>query len=100
MPVPQNEFPSIMIPQQNNIMNEIVIKIAPFVFKQTVYIRNKTTGSVIEKRIPQKDLADFITSQDDLDTVHLFGNEKITHKIEQECLAKYNYLNCKFKFNE
>ena len=81
-------------------MKEIIIKIAPFVLKQTVYIKDKETGAVTEKHIPQKDLASFISLEDDLETVHLFGNKKFLQKLQQECIAKYNYLDCQFKFNE
>lgn len=81
-------------------MKELIIKIAPFVFKQCVYIRNIDTGEIEEVSIPQKELASFISLQENLKEVHIFGNEKFINKFQEDCLTKYNLKDCIFKINE
>jgi len=82
-------------------MKEMILKVAPFVFKQTVYIVDRETNEVQEEQIPQKDLANYISlHENEIDCVHLFGNEKFVRKIEQDCTCKYNVCKCNFKINE
>ena len=70
-------------------MKEAVIKFEPFVFKQTVFIRDNETGEIIQEQIPQKELASYLSLKEDICKVHFFGNEKFAGKIKTECLTKY-----------
>lgn len=70
-------------------MKEIIIKFEPFVFKQTVYVKDDETGNVSEEHIPQAELANFISLQQDLHKIHFFGNAKFAQKIKTECVTKY-----------
>ena len=70
-------------------MQEVVIKFEPFVFKQTVFIKNLESGNVSEEHIPQKDLANYLSLMQDIKQVHFFGNAKYAEKIKNECLTKY-----------
>ena len=70
-------------------MKEIIIKFEPFVFKQTVFIKNLETGQVTQDFVPQKDLAKYIASQDNVTKVHFFGNKKYADKVKIECLNKF-----------
>lgn len=82
-------------------MREMIIKIAPFVLKQTVYIVNRETNEVIEDKVPQKDLAKYFSAhQNDVDCIHLFGKEEFVKKIQEECITKYKIQNCDFKINK
>ena len=81
-------------------MKELIVKIAPFVLKQCVYIKDMNTGEIKEICIPQKELASFISLQEDLKEVHLFGNQKFIKKLQEDCICKYNVKNCIFKINE
>ena len=72
-------------------MKEVVIKIAPFVLKSTVFI--KENGEIRSVEIPQKEISSFLSLEPDVDVVHLFGNEKITNKIQEECMVKYSLKN-------
>ena len=49
--------------------------------------------------IPHSEVASFISLQTDLDTVHLFGNQKFAKKIQEDCLKKYNVKNVTFSIN-
>lgn len=71
-------------------MKDFVIKFEPFVFKQTVFIRNTETGEVSAESVPQKELASYISLAENLHTVHFFGNKSYAEKIKNECLTKYN----------
>lgn len=80
-------------------MKEVIIKFEPFVFKQTVFIKDEK-GEITQEHIPQKELGSFISLLNDVKTVHFFGNEKFADKIKTECINKYNfkesifYINC------
>ena len=83
-------------------MKEISIKLAPFVLKQTIFIRQvsqigEDTLTTID--IPQSQIASFISLQTDLTNVHLFGNQKLAKKIQENCLKKYNVKNVMFTIN-
>ena len=82
-------------------MKEMIIKLAPFVLKQTVYIIDKETKEVKEDKIPQKELSKYISlHENDIDHVHLFGNEDFIRKIQEECISKYKVCKCDFKINK
>ena len=80
-------------------MKEIVIKFEPFVFKQTVFIRDEN-GEIDQEQIPQKELASYLSLKEDICKVHFFGNEKFAEKLKIECVTKYKlqdslfYINC------
>lgn len=83
-------------------MKEISIKLAPFIFKQTIFIREVNeigSDTVTSIDIPHSEVASFISLQTDLDTVHLFGNQKFAKKIQEDCLKKYNVKNVTFSIN-
>lgn len=83
-------------------MKEISIKLAPFVLKQTVFIRDINeigSDTVTSIDVPHSEVANFISLQTDLDTVHLFGNQKFAKKIQEDCLKKYNVKNVTFSIN-
>ena len=71
-------------------MKEIVIKFEPFVFKQTIFLRDEETGKIEKESISQKELASYLSSKEDICKVHFFGNEKFAQKIKTECVTKYN----------
>lgn len=82
-------------------MKEMILKMAPFVLKQTVYIIDRETNEVIEDKVPQKELASYISlHENELDCVHLFGNEEFLRKVQEECSCKYNVCKCDFKINK
>ena len=59
-------------------MKELIIKFQPFVFKQTVFVKD---GSKLkEEQVPQKDLANYISLCEGVHTVHFFGNENPCHR--------------------
>lgn len=70
-------------------MKEAVIKFEPFVFKQTVFIKDRDTGEVKREQIPQNELASYLSLKEDICRVHFFGNEKFADKIKTECFTKY-----------
>ena len=70
-------------------MKEAVIKFEPFVFKQTVFIKDNDTGEVKREQIPQSELASYLSLKEDICRVHFFGNEKFADKIKTECFTKY-----------
>ena len=80
-------------------MKEIVIKFEPFVFKQTVFIRDEN-GGIDQEQIPQKELASYLSLKEDICKVHFFGNEKFAEKLKTECVTKYKlkyllfFINC------
>lgn len=80
-------------------MKEIVIKFEPFVFKQTVFIRDEN-GEIDQEQIPQKELASYLSLKEDICKVHFFGNAKFAEKLKTECVTKYKlqdslfYINC------
>ena len=78
-------------------MKELVIKIAPFVFKQTVFIKEDGEWRTVE--VPHKELTSFISLEPDVKTVHLFGNEKMVKKVQEECVTKYSLADIEFKIN-
>lgn len=77
-------------------MKELIIKFQPFVFKQTVFI--KDGRNLIEESVPQKDLASYISLCKDVDCVHFFGNAKFANKIKEECITKYRIKPNQVKF--
>ena len=77
-------------------MKELIIKFQPFVFKQTVFI--KDGRNLKEESVPQKDLASYISLCKDVDCVHFFGNEKFASKIKEECITKYQVKPNQVKF--
>lgn len=80
-------------------MKEVIIKFTPFVFKQTVFI--KDGEHLIEQKVPQKEVAKFIAFCKDINTVHFFGNEHYAKKVKEECILKYQMQpnQVKFVFN-
>ena len=80
-------------------MKEIVIKFEPFVFKQTVFIKDTEPGEVSQQLIPQKELTNFLSLQTEAEKIHLFGNRKFAEKIKEECMTKYKLQESKFYFN-
>ena len=68
-------------------MKEIVIQFEPFVFKQTVFI--KDGDNITQEKIPQKELANYISLQEDLKAVHFFGNVNFANKLKNEFITKY-----------
>lgn len=80
-------------------MKEIVIKFEPFVFKQTVFIKDTENGEITQEHIPQKELTNFISLQEDVSKVHFFGNRKFAEKLRDECVTKYKLSESKFYFN-
>ena len=68
---------------------EVIIKFEPFVFKQTVFIKNED-GTIDKEQIPQKEVASYISLLTNVSKVHLFGNEKFASKIKEDCLTKYS----------
>lgn len=81
-------------------MKEIVIQFQPFVFKQTVFIKEKESGEIIQQKIPQKELATYISLQQNVETVHFFGNAKFADKIKNECITKYKMNNVNILINK
>lgn len=77
-------------------MKELIIKFQPFVFKQTVFI--KEGNKLSEEQVPQRDLANYISLCKGVDTVHFFGNEKFAKKVREDCICKYNLTPNKIKF--
>lgn len=57
-------------------MKEIVIKFEPFVFKQTVFVKDLETGKIVQEKIPQAELANYLSLKENLLRVHFFGNAK------------------------
>lgn len=80
-------------------MTEVVIKFEPFVFKQTVFIKDVQTGIITQESIPQKDLASYLSLKTDLHKIHFFGNAKFAEKIKTECATKYNLQDQLFSIN-
>ena len=83
-------------------MKEIGIKIAPFVLKQTVFIREVSEigdDNVTTVSMPWNEIPKFISLQTDLDKVYLFGSQKFAKKIQEDCLVKYNVKNVTFVIN-
>lgn len=78
-------------------MKEVIIKFEPFVFKQTIFI--KEGNEIKQEQIPQKELSSFISLLDDVSKVHLFGNQKFAEKIKEECITKYKVNNIDFCIN-
>lgn len=70
-------------------MKEAIVKFEPFVFRQTVFIKDTENGEVTQEDIPQKELASYLSLKEDICKVHFFGNEKFASKIKTECLTKY-----------
>lgn len=82
-------------------MKEMLIKIAPFVFKQTVYTIDRETNEVREDKVPQKELPSFFSlHEDEIDCIHIFGKEEFVKKIQEECMTKYKICKCDFKINK
>ena len=80
-------------------MKEVIIKFEPFVFKQTVFIKNED-GTLVTDKVPQKELSSYISLLNDVSKVHLFGNDKYAMKLKEECLTKYKVNNIDICINE
>ena len=80
-------------------MKEVIVKFEPFVFKQTIFIKNED-GTIEKEQIPQKELASYISLLTDVEKVHLFGNEDFAKKIKEECITKYNLQNMEIIINK
>lgn len=84
-------------------MKELSIKLAPFILKQTIFIREMQeirTDVVTSIEVPQREIASYISLQTDVERVHLFGNQKLARKIQEDCLSKYKVKNIDFVFNK
>lgn len=81
-------------------MKELAIHVAPFTFKCKGMLKDIELGTYEIVKIPQREIASFISVQEDLRKVHLFGNDKIVRKIKEDCLTKYNVNNVLFVINE
>ena len=81
-------------------MKEIVVKFEPFVFKQTLFIKDEETGAIEQENIPQKELASYLSLREDICKVHFFRNEKFAEKIKTECLTKYKMNNIEILINK
>lgn len=77
---------------------ELVVKFEPFVLQQTIFIKH-ADGTIEQKDIPQKELASFISLQEDLSKVHFFGNKEFVSKVKEECLTKYKLKETIFCIN-
>ena len=66
-------------------MKEIIVKFEPFIFKQTVLIKDNDTITI--EHVAQKDLLNFLSLVPDVQTIHFFGNEKFANKFKEECLT-------------
>ena len=79
-------------------MKEIIIKLEPFVFKQTLFIKDEQ-GTIVQVQVPQREVASYISFLAGIEKIHLFGNEKFINKIREECITKYNLKNIEFCMN-
>ncbi len=68
-------------------MKEVIVKFEPFIFKQTVFIKDCDTEAIETKQVPQKDLLNFLSLIPDVKVIHFFGNEKFAKKIKDDCLT-------------
>ncbi len=68
---------------------EVIVKFTPFIFKQSVFIKDISTGKIEEKQIPQKELVSFLSLLPKVEKIHLFGNEAYANKIKEEFFTKY-----------
>lgn len=81
-------------------MKEVVIKFEPFVFKQTIFLKDEQTGTIIIDSIPQKEIASYLSLREDIHKVHFFGNKKFAEKIKTECATKYKMDSIEILINE
>lgn len=81
-------------------MKEIVIKFEPFVFKQTVFIKDLETGKITQEKVPQAELASYLSLKENLLKVHFFGNAKFAQKIKTECATKFNLYDVEIIINK
>ena len=81
-------------------MKEAIIKFEPFVFKQTVFIKDDETGEVVQEHIPQAELTNYLSLKEDLHKIHFFGNAKFAQKIKAECVTKYKLDKVEILINE
>lgn len=79
-------------------MKEVIIKFQPFVFKQTVFI--KEGEELYTHQVPQRELASYISLLANVKCVHLFGNAKYAKKLKDECCTKYNLNNLDILINK
>ncbi len=79
-------------------MKELIIKFAPFVLKQSVFI--KDGDKIIEEKIPQKEIASFVSAQENVKKIHFFGNETYARKIAAEVTTKYGMTDIEMLFNK
>ncbi len=80
-------------------MKEVIIKFEPFVFKQTVFIKDEN-GVLTKDKVPQKELASYISLLENVEQVHLFGNDKYALKLKEECITKYKINNIDICINK
>lgn len=80
-------------------MKQIVVKFEPFDFRQTVFIKDDTTGNIKQELVPQKELVSYLSLKEDVYKIHFFGNEKFADKIKTECITKYNFNESVFCIN-
>ena len=81
-------------------MKEIVVKFEPFVFKQTIFIKDEETGIIEQESIPQKELASYLSLKENICKIHFFGNKNFAEKIKAECLTKYKMNNIEILINK
>ena len=81
-------------------MKKIVIKYEPFTFDQTLYIKEIGTDTDAEVvHIKANEIPKFISEAEDIEEVHLYGNEKLVQNVRKECLTKYRLHNIDFYVN-
>ena len=70
-------------------MRDIFIKTKLFIFNQSVIIRNNETGATETYSIPLDEIIDFVSTLNDVDTIHLSGNEKYIEQIKKDFTTRY-----------
>ena len=83
-------------------MREIIIKYNPFLFSQTVFIRDDMSKMVTNYSVKTPDLNRFVSEvgkKKDVKAIHLFGNEKMVNKMKTECATQYDVNPAKFYIN-
>ncbi len=81
-------------------MKKIIIKYIPFTFDQVVYIKEIETDEDVKiLHVKTDEISKFISETEDIEEVHLYGNEKIIKNIRKDCLTKYRLHNIDFYIN-
>lgn len=78
---------------------EIILKLQPFVFKQTLFVKQPGNNNIQEIKVKLEEIPKFLSIQKTLKKVHLYGNLKMVKKIKEECLTKYNLFQVEFSIN-